>query len=77
MGVWNTDLTGPVDARPRWPEAGARGRRAARCRRRTNTDVNNSPSNFNQTLPLSQYGVSAMDKLFTLYDQPTHRVRRR
>ncbi len=68
MGVWNVDLTGPVAPNTLaggWSEGMEGGEITALYQ---TPMFNNSPSNFNQTLPLSQYGVSAMDQLFTLYN---------
>jgi hypothetical protein len=61
IGVWHTDLTGPFDLTTL--NEGTEGAEGGEVSALYNTPMYNGHSG-----PLSQYGVSAMDKLFTLYD---------
>ncbi len=60
LGLWGTDLTGVVPiTSTTWTEGSTGGEITA---------LYNTPMFNNHSGALSQYGVSAMDKLFTLYD---------
>ncbi len=61
VGVWDTDLTGPFNLTTL--TEGTEGAEGGEVSALYNTPMYNGHSG-----PLSQYGVSAMDKLFTLYD---------
>ncbi len=61
IGVWATDLTGPFNLTTL--NEGTEGAEGGEVSALYNTPMYNSHSG-----PLSQYGVSAMDQLFTLFD---------
>jgi hypothetical protein len=66
IGIWNTDLTASYSVEDQWVGLSAPSQGAA-----AGGEVGalyNVPMYNGHAGPLSQYGVSALDKLFTIYD---------